>query len=64
MQIGADPVRAEIMGEAGVQVRRLVPPDAFHTSLAAHCLSVYNDLLKARGAIIRTLVDGCRGCSG
>ena len=41
------------MDQAGVQLRRLDPADAFHDKLAAHCLSVYDDVLKARQAVIQ-----------
>jgi hypothetical protein len=51
--VGADPELVGIMDQAGLQLRRFEPADVFHAKLAAHCLSIYDDVLKAREAVIQ-----------
>ena len=52
-RVGADPVLAGIMDQSEGQLRRLDPPDAFHAKLVAHCLSIFDEVLNAREAVIQ-----------
>jgi hypothetical protein len=51
-RVGADPLLAEVMDQAGERLRRIEPGDAFHDKLAARGMSVYDDVLKAGEAVI------------
>jgi hypothetical protein len=51
-RVGASPVLAGLMNQAGLEITRLAPPDVMHTRLLDMCVDRYKEVVHARLGVI------------